>query len=231
MFFRVKPSGPRRYLQIVENHWVDGRSRQRVVATLGRLDHLQQEGRLESLLASGARYAQQALLLTALNSGQLDAVGRQRFGPVAIFERLWRETGCGTVIRRLLHDRDFEFPVERAVFLTVLHRLLVSGSDRAADKWKAAYALDGAADLQLQHLYRAMAWLGETLPAEEQRGSTRLVPLCTKDRIEEGLFARRRHLFTSMEVVFFDTTSIYFEGEGGEAEKKRGRSSFSLAQG
>jgi hypothetical protein len=224
MFFRVKPAGPRRYLQIVENHWVDGRSRQRVVATLGRLDHLQQQGRLESLLASGARYAQQALLLTALDKGQLDAVSRRRFGPVAIFERLWHATGCGAVIRRLLREREFAFAVERAVFLTVLHRLMVSGSDRAADKWKAAYAVDGAADLQLHHLYRAMAWLGEELPAEEQRGSTRLVPLCTKDRIEEGMFARRRNLFTSIEVVFFDTTSIYFEGEGGEELGQYGHS-------
>jgi len=224
MFFRVKPSGPRRYLQIVENHWVDGRSRQRVVATLGRLDHLQQEGRLESLLASGARFAQQALLLSALDSGQLDAVSRLRFGPVAIFERLWRDTGCGEVIRRLLNDRQFEFAVERAVFLTVLHRLLVSGSDRAADKWKADYALEGVAELQLHHLYRAMAWLGEPLPAQEQRGSSRLVPLGTKDRIEEGIFQRRRNLFTNLDVVFFDTTSIYFEGEGGEELGQYGHS-------
>jgi hypothetical protein len=224
MFFRVKPSGPRRYLQIVENHWVDGRSRQRVVATLGRLDHLQQEGRLESLLASGARLAQQAILLTALDSGQLDAVSRQRFGPVAIFERLWRDTGCGDVIRRLLTERHFEFAVERAVFLTVLHRLLVSGSDRAADKWKADYALDGVAALQLHHLYRAMAWLGEILPDDQQRGSTRLVPLGTKDRIEEGLFQRRRDLFTNLDVVFFDTTSLYFAGDGGDELGQYGHS-------
>ena len=193
MFFRVKPAGPRRYLQIVENHWIDGRSRQRVVATLGHLDHLQQDGRLESLLASGARYAQQALLLTSLHNGQLDGVRRQRFGAVAIFERLWREAGCDAVSRGLLRQRSFEFPVERAVFLTVLHRLLAPGSDRAADKWKHDYLLDGAAELGLHHLYRAMAWLGEPLPEDQQRGSTRLVPLCTKDRIEEGLFQRRRH--------------------------------------
>jgi hypothetical protein len=164
------------------------------------------------------------LLLGALDSGQLDAVSRLRFGPVAIFERLWRDIGCGEVIRRLLNNRQFEFAVERAVFLTVLHRLLVSGSDRAADKWKADYALEGVAELQLHHLYRAMAWLGEPLPAQEQRGSSRLVPLGTKDRIEEGIFQRRRNLFTNLDVVFFDTTSIYFEGEGGEELGQYGHS-------
>jgi Transposase DDE domain len=215
MFFRVKPSGPRRYLQIVENHWHQGRSCQRVVATLGRLDRLQQDGRLEALLASGARFAEQALLLTAQHNGDLPALTSQRLGAVLIFERLWHETGCHAVVQELLADRRFTFAVERAVFLTVLHRLLQPGSDRAADKWKADYALDGVADLQLHHLYRAMAWLGEALDDDQQHGSSRLVPLCTKDRIEEGLFRRRRDLYSTAEVVFFDTTSIYFEGEGG----------------
>jgi hypothetical protein len=224
MFFRVKPSGTRRYLQIVENHWHQGRSCQRVVATLGRLDHLQQAGRLEALLASGARLAEQALLLTALHNGDLPTLTSQRLGPVLIFERLWHETGCDAVLQELLADRRFTFAVERAVFLTVLHRLLQPGSDRAADKWRADYALDGVADLQLHHLYRAMAWLGEELPDDRQRGSTRLVPLCTKDRIEEGLFRRRRDLYSTAEVVFFDTTSIYFEGEGGEELGQYGHS-------
>jgi hypothetical protein len=50
MFFRTKTSGPRSYLQIVENRWEDGRPRQRVIATLGRLDQLQQTGQLDALL-------------------------------------------------------------------------------------------------------------------------------------------------------------------------------------
>jgi len=62
------------------------------------------------------------------------------------------------------------------------------------------------------------------LPDDQQRGSTRLVPLCTKDRIEEGLFQRRRDLFTNTQVVFFDTTSIYFEGEGGDELGQYGHS-------
>jgi len=224
MFFRTKKSGPRTYLQLVENHWRDGRPQQTVLVTLGRLDELQQRGAVEGLLCSGARFAQKLLVLTAHQRGELTAVRTLRLGAPLIFERLWREAGCAAVLEQLLGQRRFEFAVERAVFLTVLHRLLAPGSDRAADKWKHDYLLGGAAELELHHLYRAMAWLGEELPAEQQRGSTRLVPLCTKDRIEEGLFQRRRDLFTQLAVVFFDTTSIYFEGEGGEELGQYGHS-------
>jgi hypothetical protein len=224
MFFRTKKSGPRTYLQLVENHWREGRPQQTVLATLGRLDELQERGAVESLLRSGARFADKLLVLSAHERGELTAVRTLRLGAVLIFERLWQQTGCAAVLEQLLAQRRFAFAVERAVFLTVLHRLLAPGSDRAADKWKHDYVLDGAAELDLHHLYRAMAWLGEELPAGQQRGSTRLVPLCTKDRIEEGLFQRRRDLFTQLEVVFFDTTSIYFEGEGGEELGQYGHS-------
>jgi hypothetical protein len=224
MFFRTKKSGPRTYLQLVENHWRDGRPQQTVLATLGRLDELLARGAVEGLLCSGARFAQKLLVLTAHQRGELTAVRTLRLGAVLIFERLWQQTGCAAVLEQLLGRRRFEFAVERAVFLSVLHRLLAPGSDRAADKWKHDYLLDGAAALDLHHLYRAMAWLGEPLPDDEQRGSTRLVPLCTKDRIEEGLFGRRRDLFTQLQVVFFDTTSIYFEGEGGDELGQHGHS-------
>jgi Transposase DDE domain len=224
VFFRTKKSGPRTYLQLVENHWRDGRPQQTVLATLGRLDELQQRGAVDSLLRSGARFADKLLVLTAHERGELTAVRTLRLGAVLIFERLWREAGCAAVLEQLLDRRRFEFPVERAVFLTVLHRLLAPGSDRAADKWKHDYLIDGAAELGLHHLYRAMAWLGEPLPDDEQHGSTRLVPLCTKDRIEEGLFGRRRDLFSQLQVVFFDTTSIYFEGEGGDELGQYGHS-------
>ncbi len=224
MFFRTKKSGPRTYLQLVANHWHDGRPQQTVLATLGRLDHLQQRGAVDSLLRSGARFADQLLIVAAHQRGQLPAVRTLRLGAALIFERLWQETGCAAVLGQLLAQRRFAFAVERAVFLTVLHRLLAPGSDRAADKWKQDYLLEGATALELHHLDRAMAWLGEALPADAQRGATRLVPLCTKDRIEEGLFQRRRDLFTQLQVVFFDTTSLYFEGEGGEELGQYGHS-------
>jgi hypothetical protein len=224
MFFRTKTSGTRSYLQIVENRWEDGRTRQRVVASLGRLDQLQQSGQLDALLASGARLSQSVLLLSEHARGRLLTITTRRIGPALIFQRLWQQTGCRHVIEHLLDGRRFEFDVERAVFLTALHRMFASGSDRAADKWKQDCQIDGCEPLQLHHLYRAMAWLGEELPGDQQVGRTPFAPRCTKDRIEEALFAHRRDLFTGLQLVFFDTTSIYFEGEGGQEMGQRGYS-------
>jgi transposase len=222
MFFRAKKSGGRSYLQIVESYREAGQPRQRVITTLGRLDALTASGQLESLLASGARFAEKAMVLNAFNDGELTAVTKQRIGPALIFERLWEETGCKAVIADLAGERNHTFSLERAVFLTVLHRLFSPGSDRAADKWRVDYRIDGVESLSLHHLYRTMAWLGESLPETEQADKSPFAPRCTKDVIEERLFDRRRDLFTSLDLVFFDTTSIYFEGEGGETLGQRG---------
>jgi transposase len=222
MFFRSKKSGSRTYLQVVENRWENGQSRQRVLATLGRLDQLLQDGQLDALLLSGARFSQTLLLLSAHAEGRLPRISTRHIGPALLFERLWQETGCRQVLDRLLAGRHFEFPVERAVFLTVLHRLFAPGSDRAADQWRRDYDISGCDDLQLHHLYRAMAWLGEALDDDQQSGRTPFAPRCTKDLVEEGLFRHRRDLFTGLDLVFFDTTALYFEGEGGESLGARG---------
>ena len=224
MFFRIKQSGPRQYLQIVENSRAKGRVRQRVLTTLGRLDELRQAGHLDGLLASGARFAEHILLITAHRNGQVPTLTTQRIGPTLIFERLWQETGCQQIITQLLGARYFEFPVERAILLTVLHRLCATGSDRACQRWKEDYRIAGANEVELQHLYRTMGWLGQQLPAKQQQGSSKLVPRCTKDLIEEQLFARRRDLFSELDIVFFDTTSLYFEGAGGESLGQYGHS-------
>ena len=216
MFFRQKRSGKHTYLQIVENRWEDGRSKQRVVATLGRLDELREQGRLDGLLRSGAKLSQAAIVLTAQQKGELPVIATTRLGPTLIFQRLWSELKIPQVLESLLRGRRFEFAIERAVFLTVMHRLLHSGSDRSCMAWKADYHLPGTESLQLHQLYRAMAWLGESLSDDEQDGATPFAPRCIKDQIEEGLFHRRRDLFSELALVFYDTTSIYFEGRGGE---------------
>ena len=224
MFIRTKKSGSYEYLQVVHNERVDGKVKQRVIATLGRKDVLEESGQLDGLASSCARFAKRVAVLDAYRKGHHEPAEAVRFGPPLVFERLWRELGIGAVLEDVLEGRKFEFPVERAVFLTALHRLFDPGSDRAAEKWATDYAIEGADGLQLHHLYRAMAWLGEELPAGRQRGRTPFAPRTVKDRVEEGLFRRRRDLFTSLRLVFFDTTSIYFCGEGGETLGERGHS-------
>src|SRR3954453_18005619 len=205
MFFRIKPSGERRYRQIVENTRDGASTRQRVLATLGRVEDLEADGRLDALLRSGARFSDTALLISSLQAGTLEASASLRIGAPMIFGRLWEQTGCDKVIERIAAGRGFGFPVERAVFASVLHRLVVSGSDRACDKWLDAYQIDGADRLELHQLYRAMAWLGEELA--DQSGATRAARR-NKDLIEEALFEGWRSLFSDLSVVLFDTTSL-----------------------
>lgn len=216
MFVRAKKSGRYEYLQVVQNERVDGHVRQQVVATLGRVDQLQDEGHIDALLSSCSRFARNVAVMDAHKRGALPPVRTVKIGPPLVFERLWRERKIKDVLGQLLRGRKYSFPVERAIFMTVLHRLMVSGSDRAAETWCRGYKIDGIDDLELHHLYRAMAWLGEELPADRQGGATPFAPRCNKDLIEERLFAERRDLFSSLSMVFFDTTSVYFEGEGGE---------------
>jgi len=224
MFVRAKKSGAYEYLQLVHNERVDGKVRQQVIATLGRRDVVQATGQIDALIASCARFAEQTAVVTAHQRGEIEAAETIKIGPPLVFERLWRALGLPEILAGLLSERQFQFALERAVFLTVLHRLFDPGSDRAAEVWRGGYALEGVGDLQLHHLYRAMAWLGEPLPADQQFGATPFTPRCTKDRIEEALFTRRQDLFSGLDLVFFDTTSIYFEGRGGEATGRYGKS-------
>ena len=150
MFARIKKSGRYQYLQIVENRKVKGKVKQRVIATIGRMDKLQEKNRVETLIRSLSRFSEKALLIL---SGQSDvSADALTIGPVMIFQRLWKDTGIQRAIQKMLTDRKFEFNVERAIFLTVLHRLMVSGSDRFCNKWRRGYRIEGIENLELHHL-------------------------------------------------------------------------------
>jgi hypothetical protein len=224
MYFRRKTSAGRAYLQIVESRREGDQVRQQVIATLGRFEELQASGQLERLLRSGARFAAKAMVLSAASDDATIKIAVRRIGPALVFERLWEETGCRAVIANLAGQRKHGFALERAVFLTVLHRLFLGGSDRAADRWREDYGIAGVDGLDLHQLYRAMAWLGEELPEKDQDGRTPFAPRCLKDVIEERLFAHRRDLFTRLDLVFMDTTSLYFEGAGGQTLGRHGYS-------
>ena len=219
-----RKSALNQYLQIAHNRREGKRVKQTTIATLGRLDKLAASGAIDQLLRSAARFAERVMVLAEHTSTAHDAPDAKvlSIGPALIFERLWRETGSQEVVRQLLASRHHHFDVERAVFMTVLHRLMVSGSDRSALQWRRDQAIDGTEALELQHLYRAMGWLGEALGESEPDAAPS--PRRTKDLIEEELFARRRDLFSALDLVFFDTTSLFFTGNGGETLGQYGKS-------
>lgn len=225
MFPRVKRSGGHQYLQIVENYRENGAHRQRLIVSLGRLEELQASGDLDALTRGLGAFCSKVKVVEAHREGAAECHWVKRVGPSLVFERLWRESGAPAVIEKLLANRKYEFPLERAIFLTVLHRLFGSGSDRNGQKWLEDYAVAGSEGLTLHQMYRAMAWLGEELKDAPRTvlGKTS-APRCVKDLMEEELFARRRDLFSGLDMVFFDTTSLYFEGEGGQTLGQYGHS-------
>ena len=218
MFFRVTRAGAYRYVQIARSYRDGQTVRQQTLVSLGRLDVLQATGQWDALIRSGLRLCQRLVVIDAHAAGETKAVAVRHIGPDLVFGRLWQQSGIPEAIRDLLAGRKFEFDLERAIYLTVLHRLFVSGSDRAAERWRDQYRIAGTESLELHHIYRAMAFLGEPLEGPWRLGS----PRCIKDSVEEALFESRRDLFSEIDLVFFDTTSIYFEGRGGETLGRRG---------
>jgi Transposase DDE domain len=219
MFVRVKKIGGYEYLYLVENAREGGRHVQRVIKALGRRDEVEASGLLDGLIASAARHSRRSIVLSSFYRGELAELRRHSIGPDLVFGHLWRETGCQAVLRQHLARRGFGFDVERAIYLTVLHRLMVSGSDRHASTWQHTLEIPGVGDLTLNHAYKAMAWLGEQIGGSVS-GQTRH---CT-DAIEEALYQHRKSLFGTLSVAFFDTTSLYFEGHGGATLGQRGHS-------
>jgi hypothetical protein len=74
MFFRTKPAGSYRYLQIVHSVREGKKVNQQVIATLGRLDLLQASGQLERLMRSGLRHCQSFTVIDAHAAGEIQPV-------------------------------------------------------------------------------------------------------------------------------------------------------------
>ena len=221
MFVRVKNSHGYKYLQIVQSIREGTKVKQRVLTTLGQVDELTAAGTIDALTRSLAKFSSLRAALDAHRDGSIQAHRTLSIGPALVFDRLWRQLGIDAVLQEQVSDRRWRFSMERAVFLTVVHRLTEPGSDRAAERWKEDFQIPGTQDIELHHLYRAMGWLGETLL---QHGHDARSLRCRKDLIEEELFKRNRDLFSELQLVFFDTTSLYFEGQGGESLGQYGHS-------
>src|SRR5215213_3991548 len=219
MFVRVKKVGRYEYLYLVENVREGGRHVQRVIKPLGRRDELETADLLDGLIASAARHSRRSIVLSSFYRGELSELRRRSIGPDLVFGRLWEETGCRAVLRRQLNERRFGFDAERAVYLAVLHRLMVSGSDRHASSWQQSVQIPGAEALTLESAYKAMAWLGGMIDKTQTDR-----PRYRSEAIEEALYHHRQSLFGELSVAFYDTTSLYFEGRGGATLGQRGHS-------
>jgi hypothetical protein len=98
MYFRKKTSDGRAYLQIVESRREGVAVRQQVIATLGRVEDLVESGQLERLLRSGARFADKAIVLDALDRGEattISTAAKRRRSRAGASVRRSPSSGCG----------------------------------------------------------------------------------------------------------------------------------------
>jgi hypothetical protein len=212
MFFRAKKSGskhnPLKYLQIVES-FRDGNSvRQRVIATLGRLDHLKASGQIDGLIQSLARFSETLRVISAARDPKITTCKAKSWGPPLVFGRLWAHQGLTDLINSLALGRKFVFDMERAVFALALQRLCEPGSDLQGSHWLNSVECAGFGQLQLQHLYRATGFLHDV-----------------RHDLERELFFRDLNLFNQqLDLIFLDTTSTYVYRDEETTYRKRGYS-------
>jgi hypothetical protein len=201
MFVRLKTVATNQrsyqYVQIVENRREAGHVRQHIVASLGRLDHLEAEGDLQRIIEGLVKLAPQVRLVKAQREGSLAAETDRVWGPVLIFERLWQDLGLDKLMRDVAGSHRLGFDLERCAFAVVLQRLIAPGSDLQGSQWVRTVEAEGFDKLQLAHFYKTVGLLWRH-----------------KERIETHLYRRGLDLFNQeVDLVFFDTTSTGGLGE------------------
>jgi hypothetical protein len=160
MFVRVKKIGHYEYLYLVENVREGGRHVQRVIKALGRRDEVENSGVLDGLIASAARHSRRSIVLSSFYRGELAELRRRSIGPDLVFGHLWRDVGCAAVLRRHLAGRRFSFDVERAIYLTVLHRLMASARVLTATPSPGRTASKSPASKRCRSIMPTRLWLG-----------------------------------------------------------------------
>ena len=201
--FRNKDGSSRSYLHLLRSKRVNGKTRQELICTLGRLDVLRADGGLDRLIEGLTRYSERQWVQMQAVAGGWDKV----YGPVLVFRRLWERLGLDEEMHSLQAGTEVKFSVDEAAFAMVLHRLLDPGSKRATHRWLEAVYRPEFESLELQHLYRCLDHL-----------------VAGKGKVEEALFARNRDLFSlGVDLVLFDTTLVHFEGQGPEELAAFGR--------
>lgn len=196
------------YLQVVETRRDRGRVRQHVIANFGRVEDVVGSGDLDRVIEGLVAHSKTLHLVQSYRGGTLEAEWDKVWGPVLVFERLWEDLELPNLLRRLVRTGRLGFDFERLVFAIVLQRILAPGSDRAGSKWIHTVHGRGFDDLALRHYYRGLRILWKK-----------------KNEIEKALYYKGLDLFNQpLDLVFFDTSTLYFEGLGPKGLAKLGKS-------
>lgn len=200
-----------RYVALAHNQRNDrGQAVAKVIHSFGREDQIDRKA-LERLVASISRFLSPEAELRAKSPGFEFLCARQVGGP-HVLDGLWQELGISKTLVRLARKRRFRGAVERLIFAMVAQRALEPASKLEATRWATEdVKIPGLSDVDDDSLYRAMDFLIE----------------CA-DQIQESVYYSVINLLNlEVDVVFFDTTSTYFEteeedpdivGQGGEVE-------------
>lgn len=199
---RNKDGQPVRYLQLAHNEWdpAAGQSRTKVVYSFGREDQLDRDA-ISRLVAALSRLLDPAAALTATSGGELTLTGSRPIGGVHVLDSLWHRLGLDAVMRRQLKGRRLDPRVERVLFALVANRALDASSKLAATEWIAGDVhIDGLEEINDEACYRAMDWLLQIEPA----------------LAKEAYFQVTDLLNLEVDLIFFDTTSTYFETDDAD---------------
>lgn len=204
-----------RYLQLVEGERdAQGRVQTRILHSFGRTDQLDLE-QIRRLVDQLSRYLDPAAAAPATASG-LEVTCTWTFGGTHLLDSLWRELALDQFFSHALEARSFARPVERALFALVAHRALAPASKLACSRWAGASAWipgleRGGAELDVQHLYRAMDFLHAAMP-----------------ELREHLYFQVTDLLSAdVSVLFYDTTSVSFYLDEADPEGGLRRHGFS----
>ncbi|MBV1735247.1 MAG: IS1634 family transposase [Candidatus Desulforudis sp.] len=203
--FTNKDGSKRTYLQLVESVRENGKVRQKVVANLGRLDDLQ-EKKLDQAIESLAKFSKANWVRS--EAAKLMVKSAREWGSDLIFGQLWERLGLSSILTRLLAETEIASPLDEAIYAMVLNRVCDPLSKRAVYKWISEIYRPSFDQLELQHFYRGLDFL-----------------IDHKETIENALFSETRSLFNmQLDMVFWDSTSTYFEGVGPDGLADYGHS-------
>jgi Transposase DDE domain len=204
---RTTRSGPVRYLQLAHNEWdaVAQRSRTRVLYNFGREDELDKDA-VRRLVAALSRLLDPAEALAASEPGELSVTASRPAGGVHALDQLWRRLGLGDAVRRTLAGRRLSPGTERVLFALVANRARAASSKLAAADWVCEDVhIDGLDEIDDDACYRAMDYL---LAIE-------------RSLAEQAYFQVTDLLNLEIDLLFFDTTSTYFETEEADEDVPR----------